>query len=104
MNSETNPPMTEEEAEKALENDRARAFVAQATGNPYEIPAPAPKRYKGNQIVCIRMEAEFLKQIDEEIEKVNERRIGEPYDRSMFIRAAVIEKINHYKRSRTKRN
>lgn len=55
--------------------------------------------YKGSQIVPVRIEAELLSELDVCIERVNANRHDEPYTRSTFVRAAIREKIDHYRRS-----
>lgn len=58
---------------------------------------------KGNPIVPLRIEPALLAEIDAAIASRNDHTALAPYDRSAFIRAAIREKLDHYKRSRRKR-
>jgi hypothetical protein len=46
------------------------------------------------------MPGDLLARIDAEIEKNNERRTEEPYDRASWIRQAIEERLLHLERSR----
>jgi len=54
----------------------------------------------GSKIVPVRMPAEMLGKLNQTIAEVNKRRRHQPYDISSFIRQAILDKINHYHRSR----
>jgi metal-responsive CopG/Arc/MetJ family transcriptional regulator len=58
--------------------------------------------YRGSTIVPVRIPDELLTLIDETIARVNPRKRDEPFDRSSFIRKAILEKLNHYTRSNPK--
>ena len=55
---------------------------------------------KGSPIVQVRIEPGLLHCIDTEIQKLNLRTKGEPYNRSSFIVKALKDKLCHIFRSR----
>lgn len=55
---------------------------------------------KGSPIVPIRIPAELLALVDEQIASSNTRRGDEPWTRSAFIIAAIKEKLDKMERSR----
>lgn len=59
---------------------------------------------KGNAVIPVRFTENLLAWMDEEIEMRNGRTADEPWNRSDFIRAAVIDKLKHRGRSRRTRS
>jgi hypothetical protein len=57
---------------------------------------------RGTRHTPLRLSADLLDRIDREIEFTNERRAGEPFTRSAWIRQAIEEKLAHSERSRRK--
>ena len=59
---------------------------------------------KGSTVVLVRITAEMLDEMKIEINRLNHRVKGEPYNRSSFIRKAIMDKLDHIARSRAKRS
>jgi hypothetical protein len=55
---------------------------------------------KGNPRVIFRVEQRLLDLIGLELERANARRRGQPFDRSAWMRQAIIDKLKHGARSR----
>lgn len=58
-----------------------------------------PKKRKGNPYVPLRIDAELLAWIDEQVKRSQETS-DEPYDRSSFIRACIRERRAKHIRAR----
>jgi hypothetical protein len=58
---------------------------------------------RGSAIVPVRMSEDMIRDIDAAINRANLNRHEAPYDRSSWIRKAIIEKMEHGIRSRKPR-
>lgn len=58
---------------------------------------------KGSKVVQVRVKNELLSKMDAIIRSLNHHRKGEPFDRSSFIRKAIVDKVKHVLRSRSRR-
>lgn len=54
---------------------------------------------KGSKIIPVRMEASLIESISRQLNSRNEKSANSPWTMSDFIRASVIEKLQHYRRS-----
>lgn len=57
---------------------------------------------KGNPRVTLRLDRPLLEQVEEAVGKANKTRKAEPYDVSSWIRACILEKLAHLRRSNLK--
>jgi hypothetical protein len=55
---------------------------------------------KGNPRIILRCEPRLLELLALELERTNSRRKGRPFDRSAWIRQAMIDKLRHSARAR----
>jgi hypothetical protein len=58
---------------------------------------------RGNPIVQMRVDDEFLQRIDEAIESRNKHSREAPWTRSDWLRQAVLDKLSHIARSKGKK-
>ena len=58
---------------------------------------------KGSTIVPVRIPADLLAEVDATCTRLVATSACEPPDRSQFIRRAIREKLDHYRRSRRRR-
>lgn len=61
---------------------------------------PSKKKNRGSPLVALRIPKQLLQQIDKQIESCNRTRREEPYTRSSFIIAALVERFEKYGRAR----
>lgn len=59
---------------------------------------------KGSPIVKLRLPGDLQAQVEQEIERTNCNRAAEPFTVSTWIRAAIVEKLAHARRSRCKKS
>lgn len=54
---------------------------------------------KGSKIVPVRLSDEILVTLDELVDRCNQNRKEEPYNRSTFIRNLICDKLSHVLRA-----
>lgn len=58
---------------------------------------------KGSPIITFRLVEDDLEILEETVERNNETRKQEPWTRSSWIRAAIVERLRHQERAKNKR-
>jgi hypothetical protein len=56
----------------------------------------------GSKVVPCRIPGDLLAQIEAEIARVNKRRTDEPFNLSSWLRQAILEKLDHSRRGRSR--
>ncbi len=61
---------------------------------------PSKKKNRGSPVVTLRIPAELLAVIDDQVVKCNRTRREEPYTRTSFLLAALAERFEKYGRAK----